>query len=205
MRFMVKGKLFELIFMSLRNISYKIMTIETSSKLTNVGIQQFSISYHQAEDRLIFRIGMSNDYEIVTWLTRRSAKSLSELLNNTSLSTTKMADGYTHENPQIAQEMAKNTLTQQLDFSTEYQTRKPMQTGQLFLVHECNMINTASKSINLELLCTNKKSIKLVLNDQLLVALINMLQLAIRHADWGLSVSDSLLMPYSENSKYSLH
>ncbi|NOQ34720.1 MAG: hypothetical protein GQ569_02365 [Methylococcaceae bacterium] len=181
------------------------MTIETSSKLTNVGIQQFSISYHQAEDRLIFRIGMSNDYEIVTWLTRRSAKSLSELLNNTSLSTTKMADGYTHENPQIAQEMAKNTLTQQLDFSTEYQTRKPMQTGQLFLVHECNMINTASKSINLELLCTNKKSIKLVLNDQLLVALINMLQLAIRHADWGLSVSDSLLMPYSENSKYSLH
>lgn len=182
------------------------MSTENTQQLKNVGIQQLSISYHTAEDRLLLRIGMSNNSEIVVWLTRRVAKSLSGTLNTTPLMATPIvSDAAAKKSPQIAQEMTKNAVTQKLDFSTEYQARKQVNSQQLFLVHECKISITPKNKVNLELKCTNKQSINLVLNDDLLMGMTNMLQLATRQAEWDFTLSESALLPPQENSKRLLH
>lgn len=182
------------------------MTTENTAPLKNVGIQQLSISYHAPEDRLLLRIGMSNHSEIVVWLTRRVAKSLSGTLNSTPLMATPIvSDAAAQKSPQIAQEMTKNAVTQNLDFSTQYQPRKRVNSQQLFLVHECKISTTPKNKVNLELRCTNKQSINLVLNDDLLMGMTNMLQLATRQAEWDFTLSSNALLPSQDNSNRVLH
>lgn len=168
-------------------------------------IQQLSVNYHTAEDRLLLKIGMSNNYEVTAWLTRRVAKLLLILLNKTPLTTTPVPADYAARKPQIAQEMTKNAVSQKLDFSTQYQARKPAQPDKNFLVYKCQIEQNSTQNLCLELLCTNKQSIKLVLNDELLMALVNMLELSTRQADWDFSVPNAMLMPSPDNTKRVLH
>ncbi len=180
------------------------METKNQNELKNASIEQLSISYNAVEDRLLFKIGLSNNHELSVWLTRRVAKSLSELFDKTPLATA-IAETATQQNSHIAQEMSKNAVSQNLDFSTDYQPRKPIQTGQSLLVHQCQILTPQDQAMNLDLLCTNEQNVNLVLNDELLMALTNMLQRAISQANWDFFSTDSLLIPNLVNANYSLH
>lgn len=154
----------------------------------NAAIEQLNMSYHNAEDRLLFRIGLSNNQEIIVWLTRRSCKILMPLLDNIPLANDKSSEKYLFSDPKLTEELTKNEITQKLDFSSHYKQRQLVNKGQLFLINDCRLSKNGTQSV-LELICTNKQSIKLNLNDKLLMALINMLQMAVRHADWELQLT----------------
>ncbi|MDQ7089424.1 MAG: hypothetical protein Q9M50_02095 [Methylococcales bacterium] len=186
------------------------MATQDQTKLKDAGIQQLSINYNTAEDRLLFKIGLSNDCELNAWLTRRIAQSLATLLNKTSLKNTTMD----HKLPtnkslqlesQITPELSKNTLSKNLDFATKYQPRKPIYSEQVFLINRCDLLNYNQDSMALELTCTNKQSIKLALNEELLMALTNMLQIAARQANWDIVIADSFFMQNPANTSHLLH
>ena len=180
------------------------METKNKDELKNAGIEQLSIGYDAVEDRLLFKIGLSNNHELSVWLTRRVAKSLTELFDKTPLAAV-IPENTTQQNPHIAQEMSKNAISQNLDFSTDYQPRKPIQTEKSLLVQQCQILIPLNQPMSLDLLCTNQQNVNLVLNDELLMALTNMLQLAIRQANWDFFSTDSLLIPNLINANYSLH
>ena len=180
------------------------MEIKNQNELKNASIEQLSISYHAVEDRLLFKIGLSNHHELSVWLTRRVAKSLSELFDKTPLAAA-IPENSTQQNPHIAQEINKNAVSQNLDFSTDYQPRKPIETEQSLLVHQCQILHPENQTMNLDLLCTNKQNVNLVLNDELLMALTTMLQRAVSQANWSFLSTDSFLIPNLVNANYSLH
>ncbi len=180
------------------------METKNKNELKNAGIEQLSIGYDSVEDRLLFKIGLSNQHELSVWLTRRVAKSLTELFDKTPLAT-KLPESSIQQNPYIAQEMNKNAISQQLDFSTDYQERKPIQTEQSLLVQQCQILTPSNEAMSLNLLCANNQTVNFVLNDEVLMALTNMLQLAIRQANWDFFSTDSLLIPNVMNANYSLH
>ncbi len=180
------------------------METKNKNELKNAGIEQLSIGYDSVEDRLLFKIGLSNQHELSVWLTRRVAKSLTELFDKTPLATPP-PESSIQQNPYIAQEMNKNAISQQLDFSTDYQDRKPIQTEQSLLVQQCQILTPPNEAMSLNLLCANNQTVNFVLNDEVLMALTNMLQLAIRQANWAFFSTDSLLIPNVMNANYSLH
>jgi len=180
------------------------METKNKNELKNAGIEQLSIGYDSVEDRLLFKIGLSNQHELSVWLTRRVAKSLTELFDKTPLATLPPENSI-QQNPYIAQEMNKNAISQQLDFSTDYQDRKPIQTEQSLLVQQCQILTPPNEAMSLNLLCANNQTVNFVLNDEVLMALTNMLQLAIRQANWDFFSTDSLLIPNVMNANYSLH
>lgn len=146
------------------------------------------MTYHAAEDRLLFRIGLAGNQEIVAWLTRRSSKVLMQLLDGIPV-TTNTAPVF--DDPKLAQEMAKNEISQKLDFEKDYKRRELVNKGALFLVSDCRLHDINGQHV-LELVCTNKKSIRLNMNNNILMALINMLQVSVRNADWELYPANML-------------
>jgi len=52
-----------------------------TSKNNEATIQQLNIGYNAEQDRLLLRIGLSDDSELVVWLTYRVARQMWQLLN----------------------------------------------------------------------------------------------------------------------------
>ena len=179
-------------------------TSEPAKKLQNTMIEQINIGYRTHEDRLLLKVGMSNNQELVAWLTRRMTQSLLTLMNKTPLTTT-VSTEYAKQSPQIAQEITKNSVSQELDFSTQYEARQQIQPEEIFLVQKCLVESIEGKNLSLKLLCTNKKTITLALNDTLLMGLINMLEMGVRQAEWGFSIASDVSITSPDNSKRLLH
>jgi len=51
-----------------------------ATEISNAAIQQINISYNPVEDRLLLKIGFSDDAELAVWLTRRLVKIMWQLL-----------------------------------------------------------------------------------------------------------------------------
>ena len=52
-----------------------------SSQKTDVGIQQLNLSYIADQDRLLLRVGLSDNSELTVWLTYRITRMIWQLLN----------------------------------------------------------------------------------------------------------------------------
>jgi hypothetical protein len=46
-----------------------------AEKTPEAGIQQLNLSYDKVQDRLLFRVGMSDNTELALWLTYRFSRS----------------------------------------------------------------------------------------------------------------------------------
>jgi hypothetical protein len=169
-----------------------------SEEIKNVTIQQVNIGYNAPEDRLLLKIGMSDDIELNVWLTRKVVKALWQLLQDTDVVATVASDARLPK----AQDFAKESAARQLDFSEEYKKRRSTNNEEVFLAHECHVVQVGNELPALELVCTNGRAIKVVLNQDLSLALINMLQMVTREAAWDLAFSEqsSLLSPVTANT-----
>ena len=173
------------------------------TEIKNMGIQQLSIAYDATEDRLLFKIGMSNDSEISIWLTRRLTLSLTKLLNKTPL--LKHYEAVKEKQPS-SNEVDNKASSKKMDFSTEYQLKSHVQIENTLLVQQCQLINTKDGfPSTLELLCSNSQSLKFKLNDELIMAFMNMLQHANLQANWNFLSTDSPQSPILSHTSYSLH
>ena len=151
-------------------------------------IQQINISYHPEQDRLLLRVGLSDDTELLLWLTYRITRQLWQLLNGeTHLPTADsiQADvlpGQAVE--QFKQEAQAAETLKKMDFATKYQPRKPLRNDGALLAVKLAL--SGSKIKHLEMVCLEGVSVGINLPPALVLAVCNLLQISAAKAGWSL-------------------
>lgn len=176
------------------------MTIDTTPPPSTppakaeAAIQQINLGYNTQQDRLLLRVGLSDNSELLVWLTQRITKQLWQLLNNeTHLPT---ANSIQAETPpqqaveQFKQEMQASEAMQKLDFATEYQARTEVVNNGEMLAISVLIIHHSNQLPSLEMPCLEGITVRMNLTQELILAMCNMLQLSAKEAVWDLGVVD---------------
>jgi hypothetical protein len=173
-----------------------------SEEIKNAVIQQINIGYNAPEDRMLLKIGMSDNAELSVWLTRRVVKALWQLLQDSNVVAAVALDVHSPQGQELLQSFARESAAQKLDFSEEYKNRKSLNSDELFLAQDCHLLKQKDGGPTLELVCTNGQTLKVVLNQDLSLALINMLQMVIKEAAWDIAFPGQtlLLSPVAANT-----
>ena len=176
-----------------------------NDKVKNVAIQQLNVTYIPTEDRLLLKIGIANQSELSVWLTYRVTKRIARLLQQMQISVTTDARINTPYSQALEQRFAQEELLKKIDFSKDYEERQSLNQGQLFLVIDCLFIESDAGQRKLELICANKQTVSVALNDELLLGLTNLLQQASQQATWDFAFSEQTLLTHSKDSNTLLH
>jgi hypothetical protein len=186
-----------------------------NDEIKEAAIQQINITYVPDEDRLLLKIAISDETELAVWLTRRVVKMLSELLNNKQLidavapelklpevlqQTSTIHNPHSPHTQNLLQDFAKEAAAQQLNFSEQYQARKTINNKSLLLASSCQVSVMDNEHAFLELLCTREQSVKVGLNSTLLLALVNILKLAVQQAQWHITDLENPLLLSNSNT-----
>lgn len=156
-------------------------------------IQQINLGYNAEQDRLLFRVGLSDNTELLVWLTSRITQLLWTLLTGEAHLPT--ANSIQAETPpeqaveQFKQEMQAVDALQKMDFKTEYQPRSEVRNDGAMLAINALLIHAENKRPSLELPCLEGVSVRINLNPELTLAMCNMLQLATKEAGWGINMA----------------
>ncbi len=155
-----------------------------------VVIQQINLSYNAEQDRLLLRVGLADNTELLVWLTNRITKSLWQLLNGeTHLPTASSIQVETPPQQAVAQfkqEVEAVETLQKMDFATAYQPRKEVVHAAAMLATSVILINVLGKPPVLEMPCLEGVSVRMNLTQELILALTNMLQLSAKEAAWSI-------------------
>ena len=156
-------------------------------------IQQINLGYNTEQDRLLLRVGLADNSELLVWLTNRITKQLWQLLNgesNLPTATSIQADTPPEKAvAQFKQEIQTSAALQQMDFETEYQPRKEVVNNGAMLAISLVLVAYQEKIPTLEIPCLEGVTVRMNLTQELILALCNMLQLSTKEAGWNLSAS----------------
>jgi hypothetical protein len=180
-------------------------------------IQQINLGYNAQQDRLLLKVGLSDNSELLLWLTQRITKQLWQMLNGEAHLPTATSI-QTETPPQQAVEQFKHELQatevlQKLDFATEYQARTEVVNNGAMLAVSVVIINFENRPPSLELPCLEGITVRMNLTQELILALCNMLQLSAKEADWQLGMPSlqqlepqpATLIEVAADSKKILH
>ena len=170
------------------------MTAEapTPTNKPEAAIQQVNLGYNAEQDRLLLRIGLSDNSELLVWLTNRITKQLWQLLTGeTHLPTATSIQ--TETAPQQAVEQFKQEVQvaetlQKMDFATEYQARKEVVNNGAMLAISLMLVSVEQKLPTLEIPCLEGVTVRINLTQELILALCNMLQLSTKEAGWDINL-----------------
>jgi hypothetical protein len=177
------------------------MTIEKPiiKDKAEAGILQINLGYDTQQDRLLLKVGLSDNSELLVWLTYRIAKQMWQLLNcETHLPT---ATSISAETPplkaveQFKQELQTSEALQKLDFATAYQPRAEVVNNGAMLAISVLIINIENRPSSLEMPCLEGISVRMNLTQELTLALCNMLQLSAKEAAWDLGLASKTQEP----------
>lgn len=166
------------------------MTAPTSPEPQNpeAVIQQLNLGYNAQQDRLLLRVGLSDDTELMLWITYRIARQLWQLLSGeTHLPT---ADSILPDTPaanavaQFQQEAQATEALKQMDFATKYQPRKEVRNEGALLAVDLKL--TGDNIRHLDVMCLEGLTVGMNLPPALVLALCNMLQLSVRESGWNI-------------------
>lgn len=169
------------------------MTIDNSNLpgKAEAAIQQINLGYNMQQDRLLLKVGLADNSELLVWLTYRITKQLWQMLNSeTHLPT---ATSIKTETPpqqavaQFEQELQVAETMQKMDFATEYQPRTEIVNDGAVLAISVLIIHYANRSSSLEMPCLEGITVRMNLTQELILALCNMLQLSAKEASWDLA------------------
>lgn len=153
-------------------------------------IQQINLGYNTQQDRLLLRVGLSDNSELLVWLTQRITKQLWQMLNGqTHLPT---ATSIQAEAPpqqaveQFKQEAQAVETLKNLDFTSEYQQRTEVVNNGAMLAISIVIIHFDNRPPSLEMPCLEGVTVRMNLTQELILALCNMLQLSAKEALWSL-------------------
>lgn len=151
-------------------------------------IQQFNLGYNAQQDRLLLRVGLSDDSELLLWITYRIARQMWHLLSGeTHLPT---ADSIQPDAPafsaveQFRQEAQATEALRKMDFATEYQPRKEIRNDKALLAIDLKL--SGDNIRHLDVVCMEGVTIGINLPPPLVLALCNMLQLSVRESGWSI-------------------
>ena len=156
-------------------------------------IQQINLGYNAEQDRLLFRMGLNDNTELLVWLTSRITQLLWTLL--TSEAHLPTANSIQADSPpeqavaQFKQEMQAADALQKMDFKTEYQPRPEVRNDGAMLAINAVLVRVDDKPPSLELPCLEGVSVRINLNPELTLAMCNMLQLATKEAGWAINAA----------------
>lgn len=154
-------------------------------------IQQLNLSYNAEQDRLLLRVGTSDDSELVVWLTYRVARQMWRMFNmqvNLPTANSIKADAPPAEAvKQFNQEVQSAEALKKMDFKTQYQPRTQKLVKDVLLATDIRFIGEQRKV--LEIICVGGVSVKVNFGQHLLLALSNMLQLAAKKAAWDMGAA----------------
>jgi hypothetical protein len=162
----------------------------SSQHLAEAAIQQINLGYNAEQDRLLFRVGLSDNTELLVWLTNRITNMMWALLTGDAHLPT--ATSIQAEMPpeqaveQFKQEMQAVDSLQKMDFKTEYKPRPEMRNDGAMLATDVVLISHDNKPTSLEMPCLEGITVRMNLNHELTLAICNMLQLACKEAGWAI-------------------
>lgn len=206
---------------------------QANEKAPDAVIEQINLGYDNEQDRLLLRVGLSDDSELAAWLTRRVVKTITHHIQEVALHTamsevqvleltdamlapsqpSAQATRSAKDKPQTLEptlpvnnaiadkpEAADIPTRQAPNFRETYQTRKQARFSEPLLVTACEFKARAETGTNqatgfqqegvqVELTSKQGPSVSIVLSQDMLQALGQMLQLAIREAGWELALA----------------
>ena len=164
-------------------------TAPTTNK-PEAAIQQINLGYNTEQDRLLMRVGLADNSELLVWLTNRIAKQLWQLLNgeaNLPTATSIQLDTAPEKAvAQFRQEIQTAEALQKMDFVTEYQPRKAVVNKGAMLAIGLVLVVHQEKIPTLEIPCLEGVTVRMNLTQELILALCNMLQLSTKEAGWDI-------------------
>ena len=169
-----------------------------SSQKTDVGIQQLNLSYIADQDRLLLRVGLSDNSELTVWLSYRITRMIWQLLNVEahlpSASSIQAGTPPQQAVQQFQQEVQTTEALQKMDFQSPYTPRQEVVNEQPMLVTNVLLHNHDGKPQGLEMPCLEGINVRINLNQELILALCNMLQLSCKEAAWELTGAPPMLV-----------
>ncbi len=190
------------------------MSDPASTPKTDIGIQQLNISYIADQDRLLLRIGLSDKSELVVWLSYRITRIIWQLLNAEahlpSAGSIQAGMPPNQAVQQFQQELETSQALQKMDFQSPYTPRNELVNNQPMLVTNVLLHSQNGKPQALEMPCLEGINVRINLNQELILALCNMLQLSSKEAAWSIANTLPMLVAESpmvaiEHEKKVLH
>lgn len=170
------------------------MTAQTppATNKPEAAIQQINLGYNTEQDRLLLRVGLTDNSELLVWLTNRITKQLWQLLNgeaNLPTATSIQLDTAPKKAvAQFKQEIQTAEALQKMDFVTEYQPRKAALNNGAMLAIGLVLVAYQEKMPTLEIPCLEGVTVRMNLTQELILALCNMLQLSTKEAGWDINL-----------------
>ncbi len=168
-------------------IAQKPSSTEQNSEVT---IQQLNLGYNSDQDRLLLKVGLSDESELAVWLTNRMAKKLWQLLYvEVHLPTAYSTSANTSSGQALKkfkQELQLAKALQKMDFVTEYQLSSDVRIDGTMLATSVKLISHDTHSFTLETVCLEGLTIRINLTQEMILAMCNMLQLAAKEALWNI-------------------
>ena len=168
-------------------------------------IQQINLGYNVQQDRLLLKVGLADNSELLVWLTYRISKQLWQILNGeTHLPTATSIKAETPPQQAVAQfkqELQVAETMGKMDFATAYQSRTDIVNDGAMLAIAVLIIQYKNKPSSLEMPCLEGITVRMNLTQELTLALCNMLQLSAKEAEWDLGLisrSSEQLLPTTE-------
>ena len=159
-------------------------------------IQQINLGYNIQQDRLLLKVGLADNTELLVWLTYRITKQLWQMLNGeTHLPTATSIKLETPPQQAVAlfkQELQVAETMRKIDFATAYQPRTDIVNDSAMLAIAVLIIHYENKPSSLELPCLEGIAVRMNLTQELILALCNMLQLSAKEAEWDLGLANKL-------------
>ena len=156
----------------------------------DAAIQQVNLGYNTEQDRLLLRVGLSDNSELLVWLTNRITKQLWQLLTGeTHLPTATSIQAETPPEKaveQFKQEVQATETLEKMDFVTEYQPRKEVVNNGAMLAISLRLVTVEHQLPTLEIPCLEGITVRVNLTQELILALCNMLQLSSKEAGWNI-------------------
>ena len=182
-------------------------------------IEQLNLAFDIEQDRMLFKVGLSDNTELAIWITRRIAKSISAWLQGSqaavdaSMQVLVMnAQGGLDEvgakimsASAITPEALMKTSTQNLDFSSQYQPNRKSRLAEPMLAIACKVLTDNATQFVVEFSAKDGINAQIAFNAELKIAFGNMLQLASKEAVWDIGVQASHFIPPAVTSSQVLH
>lgn len=174
------------------------------NSLIDAAIQQLNLGYDGTEDRLMLRLGLSDNTEVKVWLTRRMVKAVWGLLQSADLLPVTAPDVFNAQTSEALDEAGKKAAAQSqapqsMDFTQAYEDRADL-TQAPILPRECRILALSNGQHVLELESAGNLNLRIPMTQELIQALTNMLQLTAKDAGWDLVFSGGVtVIPESAN------
>ena len=182
-------------------------------------IEQINIAYDADQDRLLLKVGMSDNTELSIWLTRRIVKSIWTWLYGADLKTESALQVFMMNEKggleavlpklmtmkEISADSLAESASANIEFKTPYQDARVPMMDEALLAVVCEIVEDSATQFVLDLTSRDQKKARVAFSLALKIAFANMLQLAIKEAGWDINLQGRHVIQPQVASQHVVH